>query len=54
MSNMYLKTVELLRQYEPFSDCAIGQFEACDHLGYDADVVFPTMVCRADKSLIFE
>lgn len=31
----YTSMVELIRNYEPFSDCSIGQFEACDHLGSD-------------------
>ena len=31
----YMKVVELIRKYEPFSPCAVGQFEACDHLGVD-------------------
>lgn len=31
----YTKMVELIRKYEPFSPCAVGQFEALDHLGLD-------------------
>lgn len=51
--NMYLKTVELIRTLEPLSDCAIGQYEACDHLG-SGTIDFPTMVCRGDRTLLLE
>jgi hypothetical protein len=27
----YAKMIRLIRDYEPFSACAMGQFEACDH-----------------------
>lgn len=56
MSN-YTRMVELIRNYEPFSACSVGQFDACDHLGCDfEDKVFlmdlPDMVMETEDKTI--
>jgi hypothetical protein len=49
----YLGMVELIRKIEPFSPCAIGQYEACDHLGHNLGM-YDSITIRGDKTILIE
>lgn len=49
----YLQIVELIREIEPFSACAIGQYEACDHLGHNLGL-YDSVVMRGDRTILIE
>ena len=53
--NIYLKTVELIKQFEEHSDCAIGQYNECDHLEDVEHFKYKDVVAiRNDRAIIIE